>query len=331
MNAQARIFVAGGATLLGSALRRRLVAQGFGNLVGVGPQEPCLADAGALDQFLAASRPDYVFVAGGPSGGIAANQRRPAELMRENLLVATNTLEGARRHGVRKLLYLASACTYPRLCPQPMQEDALTSGPLEPTNEAYATAKLAGIVLCKAYRQQYGAPFISAIPTNAFGPGDDFRPEEGHVIASLLARLHAAKTASQEAVTIWGSGRPRREFLYADDVADACLVVMERYEDPTPINLAGGVDLSIAELATLIAEVVGFTGRIVFDTSRPDGMPLKRLDASRLQALGWRPRTPFRAALEETYRSYATPHASQRCPDGSASVSGVGSRGEALR
>jgi len=306
MNQQARIFVAGGETLLGAALLRRLAGRGCDNLVGVGPEEPCLTDALAVDRFFAAARPDYVFVAGGPSGGIAANQRQPADLMRENLLVAAHCLESAHRHRVTKLCYLASACTYPRLCPQPMREEALQSGPLEPTNEAYATAKLAGIVLCKAYRQQHNAPFVSAIPTNAFGPGDDFRPEEGHVIPALIARFHAAKIAGQEVVTLWGTGTPRREFLYADDLAHACVAVMAHYDDATPINLGGGTDVSIAELAGLIADVVGFRGRILFDISRPDGMPLKRLDASRLQALGWRPRTPFRTALEETFRWYET-------------------------
>jgi len=304
MNPQVRIFVAGGDTLLGSALLRRLGGRGCGTLVGVGHDEPCLTDASAVDRFFAKARPDYVFVAGGPSGGIAANQRRPADLMRENLLVAICALESAHRHRAAKLCYLASACAYPRLCPQPMREDALHTGPLEPTNEAYATAKLAGIVLCQAYRRQYGAPFISAIPTNAFGPGDDFRPEEGHVIPSLIARLHAAKIASQEVVTLWGTGTPRREFLYADDIADACLAVMAHYDDASPINLGGGTDVSIAELAGLVAEVVGFRGRIAFDPSRPDGMPLKRLDASRLQAMGWQPTTSFRQALEQTYQWY---------------------------
>lgn len=304
MNQQARIFVAGGATLLGSALLRQLAARGFINLVGVGPDEPCLTDALAVEQFFSAAKPDYVFVAGGPSGGIAANQRRPADLMRDNLLVATSILDSAHYHGVTKLCYLASACVYPRLCPQPMTEDALQSGPLEPTNEAYATAKLAGIVLCKAYRQQHNAPFVSAISTNAFGPGDDFRPEEGHVIPALIARFHEAKIGGQDLVTLWGTGTPRREFLYADDIADGCLTIMAHYDDATPINLSGGTDVSIAELAGLIAEVVEFRGRILFDTSRPDGMPLKRLDASRLQAMGWRPTTPFRQALEQTFRWY---------------------------
>jgi GDP-L-fucose synthase len=306
MNPQSRIFVAGGETLLGAALLRQLAGQGFLNLVGVGPDEPCLTDALAVEQFFAAGRPDYVFVAGGPSGGIAANQRHPADLMRENLLVAAHCLESAHRHRVTKLCFIASACTYPRLCPQPMREEALQSGPLEPTNEAYATAKLAGIVLCKAYRQQHNAPFVSAIPTNAFGPGDDFRVEEGHVIPALIARFHAAKIAGQDAVTLWGTGTPRREFLYADDIANASVVVMREYDDPGPINLGGGTDVSIAELAGLVAEVVGFRGRILFDTSRPDGMPLKRLEASRLQAMGWRPTTPFRHALELTYDWFCT-------------------------
>ncbi|HSB68404.1 MAG TPA: GDP-L-fucose synthase [Candidatus Methylomirabilis sp.] len=304
MTPRRRIYVAGGGTLLGAAIIKRLWAQGYPNVLG-GPQdEPRLTEAAAVDRFFARWQPDYVFLAAGPSGGIAANQRQPADLMRENLLGACHVIDSAHRHGVVKLLYLASSCSYPRLCAQPMREDALLHGPLEPTNEAYAMAKLAGMVLCKAYAQQHGTHFVTAIPTNAFGPGDDFRPEEGHVIPSLIARFHAAKVEGREVVTVWGTGQPRREFLFADDLADACLFVMREYADTSPINLGGGEDCSIGELAALIAEVVGFPGRIEFDPSRPDGMPLKRLDGSRLQQMGWRPVTPFRDALRTTYRWY---------------------------
>lgn len=304
MTPRRRIYVAGGRTLLGAAILRQLKAQGYPHLLDEDEGEPCLTDGAAVDRFFARSQPDYVFLAAGPSGGIAANQRQPADLMRENLLSACHVIDSAHRHGVRKLLYLASSCSYPRLCPQPMREDALLTGPLEPTNEAYAMAKLAGMVLCKAYSQQYGTRFVTAVPTNAFGPGDDFRPEEGHVIPSLMAKIHAAKVEGREVVTVWGTGQPRREFLFADDLAEACLFVMREYADPSPINLGGGVDYSIAELACLIREVVGFSGRFEFDPSRPDGMPLKRLDARRLLAMGWQPATSFRTALERTYDWY---------------------------
>jgi GDP-L-fucose synthase len=224
--------------------------------------------------------------------------------MRDNLLAATHVLSAGNRYGVTKLVYLASSCVYPRLCPQPMREEALWTGPLEPTNEAYATAKLAGLTLCRAYAQQHGARFAAAIPANPFGPEDDFRLQEGHVIPSLLARFHEAKTVGRAEVTVWGTGRPRREFLFADDLADACLFVMKAYDDPRPINLGGGEDCSIAELADMIQEVVGYRGRIVFDPTRPDGMPLKRLDGSRLRSLGWSPTTSLRQGLEATYRWY---------------------------
>ncbi len=302
MNAECRVFVAGGQTLVGAAIVRRLKATGVANLRGLGAEEPCLVDGAAVDRFFAEERPSHVFMAGGPSGGIFANQRRPAELMRDNLLAATQVISAAYRHGTTRLLYLASSCSYPRLCPQPMQETHLGSGPLEPTNEGYATAKLAGIVLCGAYAAQYGAAFVSAIPANAFGPGDDFRPEEGHVIPALISKCHAAKASGDAEVVVWGTGTPRREFVFADDLADACLFTMEHYQESVPINLGGGDDCSIAELATQIAGVVGYRGRIAFDSSRPDGMPLKRLDARRIRHLGWRPITPFRVALAQTYR-----------------------------
>lgn len=300
----ARIYVAGGRTLAGAALIERLRAAECEHLAGTPPGEPNLTDARQVDDFFAAARPQYVFVAAGLSGGIQTNQDRPAELMRDNLLVAAHVLHSAWRHGVRKLLYLASSCAYPRLAPQPLCEDALLTGPLEPTNEAYALAKLAGVKLCQAYRRQYGAPFISAIPANVFGPDDDFSPENGHVIPALIRRLHEARLHREPVCSIWGTGRARREFVYAPDLADACLFAMRRYDDDEPINLGCGTVLSIAEVAEAVAEVVGYRGRLRYDADRLDGMPVKVLDASKLRSLGWDPTPDFRSALVETYAWY---------------------------
>jgi GDP-L-fucose synthase len=297
----ARIYVAGGDTLVGAALDQRLRERGFENLVGRGTEGPDLTSARQVDAFFAAARPEFVFLAGGKSGGIRANQQYPAELMRDNLLVATHVLHAAYRHGARKVLYLASSCSYPRLAVQPMAVDSLMTGPLEPTNEAYALAKLAGLKLCQAYRQQYGARFIAGIPANAFGPHDDFSPEDSHVIPGLIRRFHEAKQAGDPVVRIWGSGRARREFIYSLDLADACIFVMQQYDGPEPINLGGGEDLSIRDVAEAIAEVVGYRGRLAFDSSRPDGMPRKVLDSEPLRTLGWCPSTGFLPALAATY------------------------------
>ena len=306
MDLNASIFVAGGTTPIGRALLERLRAEGYRRLVGVPPDEPDLTDAGRVAAFFSWARPQYVFLAAGKSGGIGANQNRPADLMLDNLLVAAHVIAEASRSGVAKLLYLASSCSYPRLAPQPMRPEALLTGPLEPTNDAYAVAKLAGWKLCQAYRRQCGAPFITAIPANSFGPFDDFSPENGHVIPALMRRMHEAKMRNEEAVVVWGTGRPVREFLYVRDLADACLFAMRRYDGDEPINLGSGSEISIKETARLIAAVVGYRGRIVFDTSRPDGMPRKALDAEPLSALGWKPSTDFRAALEETYAWFRT-------------------------
>jgi GDP-L-fucose synthase len=224
--------------------------------------------------------------------------------MIDNLLVACHVINSAYHYGVKKLLYLASSCSYPKDCPQPMHVESLFTGPLEPTNEAYAVAKIAGIKLCQAYRQEYGANFIVGIPANAFGPGDDFSPDNSHVIAALIRKMHEAKVASSASVEIWGTGTPRREFIFADDLADACLFVMQEYDGAEPINLGGGTDLSIAELAELVKEAVGYLGGLRFDTSRPDGMPVKALDSSRLIAMGWRPATPFSTALAVTLSAF---------------------------
>jgi GDP-L-fucose synthase len=301
----AAIYVAGGQTLIGSALLRHLVSQGYTNLVGAPPDEPNLCSAAAVDEFFRRTRPRYVIFAAGKSGGIQANRSFPADLMLDNLLSACHVIDAAHRYGAKKLLYLASSCSYPKLCPQPMAVESLWSGPLEPTNDAYATAKLAGITLCQAYARQHGQDFISGIPANAFGIEDDFSPEGGHVIPALIGKLHRAKLESQPAVTIWGTGTPRREFIFADDLADACLFVMREYDDTqTPINLGCGEDLSIRETAEKIRDVVGYRGELVFDSTKPDGMPLKSLDSTRLIQLGWRSRTSIAAALNKTYDAY---------------------------
>ncbi len=301
MRKDASIYVAGGKTLVGAALLRRLRRGGCRPIAAPEP-DPTRADE--VEEFFACHRPEYVFVAAGKSGGIAANQRSPADLIRDNLLVATSVLDAAHRHRVEKLLYLASSCSYPKHCPQPMQPQSLMSGPLEPTNAAYATAKLAGIQMCLAYRRQHGAPFVVGIPANPFGPGDDFDPENAHVIGALIHRMHTATDEGLPSVTVWGSGAARRDFIYADDLADACLCAMDNHDAAEPINLGGGTDVSIRELAEMVREVVGYAGELVFDRSRPDGMPVKVLDGSALARLGWRPATPLRDALEATYRAY---------------------------
>jgi GDP-L-fucose synthase len=296
-----RIYVAGGDTLLGAALLDRLRAAGHRRLVGTPPAEPDLTCPREVEAFFAAERPEYVFLTAGRSGGIRANQAYPADLMRDNLLVAAHVLHAAHRYGVARLLYLASSCSYPRLAPQPMAVGSLLTGPLEPTNEAYALAKLAGLKLTQAYRRQFGAPFLAAIPANAFGPHDDFSPEDSHVIPGLIRKLHQARCRGQAEFPVWGSGQALREFVYSRDLADACLFVLRHYDSEEPINLGGGTELSIAETARAVADVVGYRGRLRFDATRPDGMPRKVLDARPLKALGWAPATDFRTALAETY------------------------------
>lgn len=293
-----RVFVAGGDTLPGAALLDLLPAEG---LVGVGPDEPDLTDALAVNSFFASEKPEVVFLVGGPSGGIGLNRARPADLMLANLQVATNVLDAAHRHGVRKLLYLASSCAYPREAPQPLNPRSLGTGPLEPTSAAYATAKLAGAVLCDAYRRQYGSKFITAFPANPFGPGDDFGADSGHVIPALIRRAHEAVERGDSVLSVWGSGTPRREFLFGRDLASACLFALENYDGDAPLNLGGGSVQSIAEAARVVADVVGFRGRLAFDTSKPDGAPLKALDSSVLLGMGWTPATTFRDAVEATY------------------------------
>ncbi len=299
-----KVYIAGHRGLVGSALTRRLTREGFKNLILRTRQELDLADQRAVDAFFRKERPDYVFLAAARVGGILANHTRPAEFIMENLAIAVNVIGAAHRSEVKKLLFLGSSCIYPRHCPQPIKEDYLLTGSLEPTNEPYAVAKIAGIHLCQAYNRQYGTRYICAMPANLYGPGDNFDLETSHVLPALIRRFHEAKTAGAAAVTVWGTGTPRREFLHVDDLADACLFLMREYDDPAIINVGVGEDLSIRELAELVAEVVGYQGRLVFDPSKPDGTPRKLLDVSRLSRLGWRASIPLREGIEQTYRWY---------------------------
>jgi GDP-L-fucose synthase len=304
MERHQNIYVAGSQTLVGAALVRRLRREGYRRVLEDGPAGPDLADRRQVHDFFDAHRPTYVFHAAGECGGIRANQMQPADLCRDNLAVTVNLLAAAHDHGVRRLLYVASSCCYPRNAPQPSAPEHLWTGPLEPTSEAYAAAKLAGIALCRAYRQQHGNDFLAAIPANPFGPGDNLDDRQAHVISSLIVRMHAAKIEAAPQVTVWGTGAPRREFLFADDLADACVFVMNQPHVPAIVNLGGGESLTIGELAQLVADVVGYRGRIVFDASQPDGAPRKELDSSALHELGWRPSTPLPKALAATYAWY---------------------------
>jgi GDP-L-fucose synthase len=303
MHKDARIFIADDHGLIGEAIRTRLRADGYENLVG-DPGKPSLIDAREVEAFFSRTLPEYVFAVGGKSGGIGANQKLPADLMLNNLLVDCHVMDSACRCGVKKLLYMGSSCCYPRACLQPMQVSSLMTGVLESTNEAYATAKLAGIKLSQAYRQQYGIDMISAIPANVFGPGDDFGVEDSHVIAALMVKMHQAKLSQADNVEVWGSGSPRREFIYVADVADAAIFLMNHYSSSVPINLGSGSDASIREIAELIKEVVGFSGELRFNPKKPDGMPLKSLDSSELFALGWQPKISLRLGLGKTYQWY---------------------------
>jgi GDP-L-fucose synthase len=302
VNRTDRIYVAGTETLIGKGLLRQLNVGGYANVIATGSTELDLTDEAKVEAHFAATKPNYVFLAAGKSAGIGANQKYPADLMLDNLLVQCQIIRTAQRQGSRKLLYFASSCSYPRSCAQPMQVGSLMTGPLESTSEAYATAKIAGIRLCQAYRQQYGADMISAIPGDVFGPDDDFDLEDSHVIAALMRRMHQAKMTGAQSIDVWGSGAPRREFIFVDDVADAAIFLMKNYSSPTPINVGSGCHITIRTLAELLKEVVGFQGKLRFDITKPDGMALKALDSSELLAMGWRPKTSLRAGLEQTYR-----------------------------
>jgi GDP-L-fucose synthase len=311
MNQDSRIYVAGHTGLVGSAVLRCLRKTGFNNLALRTSSELNLLDQKTTDDFFKAEKPEYVFLVAGKVGGILANSSYPAEFIYQNLVLEANVIHSAWRSGVKKLLFTGSSCIYPKLAPQPMKEEYLLMSALEPTNEWYAIAKIAGIKLCQAYRRQYGFNAISAMPTNLYGPGDNFNPEGSHVLPALIRRFHEAKIASSPGVTVWGSGTPRREFLYVDDLAEALLFLMQRYEEEGIINVGTGSDLTVRELAVLVGEVVGYEGRIAFDPGMPDGTPRKLLDVSRIQSLGWSAKVPLWQGIRSTYEwflSSATGH-----------------------
>ena len=316
------IYVAGHRGLAGSALLRQLQAAGHSNLVVRTHGELDLTDASAVERFFSSERPQYVFLAAAKVGGILANHAYPADFIFQNIAIQTNVLQSAWRHGVERLLFLGSSCIYPRDCPQPMQESDLLGGPLEPTNRPYAIAKIAGIEMCWALNRQHKTRFVAAMPTNLYGPGDNYDLQSSHVLPALIRKMHEAKASRAAEVTIWGTGAPRREFLYSDDMADACMLLMQLPDgdfdllaNPPParpgtpaippmINIGCGEDLTVRELAESIASVVGFEGKLVFDATKPDGTPRKLLDISRIRAYGWRPRTPLRDGIALAYRAY---------------------------
>jgi GDP-L-fucose synthase len=308
---RSKVFVAGHRGLVGSAIVRRLEGGGIKPLTATRDALD-LRNQSAVNEWFRANRPDYVYLVAGTVGGILANSTRPAEFIYDNLLIHATVVHACHLHGTKKLLYLGSSCIYPREAPQPMTENALLAGPLEPTNEFYAIAKIAGIKLCQAYRRQYGCDFISAMPTNLYGPNDNFDLTSSHVLPALIRKFHDARLAGARDVTVWGSGRPRREFLHVDDLASACVFLMRKYDDEPHINVGTGEDLSIRELAEMIRDVVYPQAQIVFDASRPDGPPRKLLDVSRLRDLGWRPTLPLRQGIETTYRWFLDHQADAR-------------------
>jgi GDP-L-fucose synthase len=298
-----RVYVAGHTGMAGSAIARRLTREGC-EILTADHATVDLIDQHQAERWLEHAKPHAVFLAAGRVGGIRANSTFPAAFIGENLAIALNVIRGAHKSGVEKLLFLGSSCIYPKFASQPITEEQLLTGALEPTNEWYAVAKIAGIKLCQAYRRQYGCDFISVMPTNLYGPGDNYHPEDSHVPAALIRRFHEAKVSGAPSVTVWGTGAPRREFLAVDDLADACVFVMKHYSGDGFLNVGTGEDVTIAEFARLIGEVVGYRGQLVFDTSRPDGTPRKLLDVSRLAALGWRARTPLREGLDAAYADF---------------------------
>ena len=300
----ARIFVAGHRGMVGSAIVRRLRRGGYGNLLLRGRDELDLTDQAAVERFFATERPDYVFIAAAKVGGIQANNTFRAEFLYQNLMIESNVIHAAWRAGVERLLFLGSSCIYPRDCPQPIREEYLLTGPLEPTNEPYAIAKIAGIKLCESYNRQYGTRYVAAMPTNLYGPNDNYDLASSHVLPALIRKAHEAKARGDSELVVWGSGRPLREFLYVDDMADACVFLMESGISEGLFNVGTGSDVSIRELAQTVMDVVGFQGRIVFDASKPDGTPRKLLDVGRLGELGWRAATGLRQGIALAYRDF---------------------------
>ena len=296
-----RIYIAGHRGLVGSAIVRKLENQGYRNLIVKTRQELDLLDQAAVRRFFSDATPEFVFLAAAKVGGILANASQPADFLYENLVIATNVIQAAAESGVKKLLFLGSSCIYPRLAPQPIKEESLLTSSLEPTNEAYAIAKIAGLKLCEFYHRRYGKCFISAMPTNLYGPGDNFHPETSHVVPGLMRRFHEARVKRADPVMVWGSGTPKREFLHVDDLADALYVLMQQYESPQTINVGTGQECTILELAETLKSVVGYEGRIEFDRTKPDGTPRKVLDTTRMQAFGWRAAHSLKEGLSSTY------------------------------
>ena len=305
MNTEDSIFVAGHRGLVGSAIVRALERAGFKHLLLRDRKELDLTNQLAVETFFKSERPRYVFLAAAKVGGILANDTYPADFLRDNLAVQTNVIDAAYRHGAAKLLFLGSSCVYPKHAPQPMQEDYLMTGFLEPTNEPYAIAKIAGIKMCQAFHRQFGTRFISVMPTNLYGPGDNYHLQNAHVLPALIRKFHEAKLGNLPSVTIWGTGSPRREFLHVDDLADACIFLMEKYDSPEIINVGTGVDLSIRELAYLIKKEVGYEGEIVFDSTYPDGTPKKQLDTTKINGLGWSPRITLEQGVRQVVKDYS--------------------------
>jgi GDP-L-fucose synthase len=301
MQKNSRIYIPGHTGLVGSALKRNLESQGYENLICKTKGELDLMDERAVEEFFGREKPEYVFLAAAKVGGIKANNDYPADFIYQNLKIQNNIIHQAYKNGVKKLLFLGSSCIYPRECPQPIKEEYLMTGPLEQTNEPYAIAKIAGIKMCQAYNRQYGTKFISVMPTNLYGPNDNFNPETSHVLPALIRRFHEAKENNQKEVVIWGTGKPKREFLYVDDLADACIFLMNNYQDNEIVNIGTGEDLSIKELAEKIKKITGFQGEIIHDTAKPDGTPRKLLDVSKLHNLGWQHKIGLEEGVEKTY------------------------------
>jgi GDP-L-fucose synthase len=308
MNKNSKIYIAGHNGMVGSAITRKLRENGFENLLLKSSNELDLRNQQAVSGFFEKEKPDYVFLAAAKVGGIVANNTYRADFLYENLIMECNIIHSAYVSGVKKLMFLGSSCIYPKLAPQPLKEEYLLTGPLEYTNEPYAIAKIAGIKLCETYRDQYGCNFISVMPTNLYGTGDNYHPTNSHVLPAMIRRFHEAKLKGEKTVTIWGTGNPKREFLYADDLAEACLFLMENYNEKELINVGTGEDLSIAELANLVKSIVGFEGTLVFDTSKPDGTPRKLMDVSKLHNLGWRHHTTLTNGILSAYRDFTDKH-----------------------
>ncbi|MED0656401.1 GDP-L-fucose synthase [Anoxybacillus ayderensis] len=302
MERSSKIYIAGHRGLVGSAILRKLQADGYTNLVYKTSQELDLRDKNQVDEFFAKEKPEYVFLAAAKVGGIVANNEYPADFIRDNLMIQTNVIDAAYRNGVKKLLFLGSTCIYPKFAPQPLKEEYLLTGELEPTNEPYAIAKIAGIKMCQSYNRQYGTKYISVMPTNLYGPNDNFDLHTSHVLPALIRKFHEAKENNAPYVEVWGTGTPRREFLYSDDLADACVFLMKNYEDNEIINIGVGEDISIKELAEKIKEVVGYQGEIKFDTTKPDGTPRKLVDVSKINALGWKASISLDEGLQKVYQ-----------------------------